>query len=155
MINQLAQFFGQDATRTQAYQNFGQQYQQDPSQLSGTAVAQHYGDLARHMDSNQMEAAHQQAFGQMSEADRMALAQHYQQVTNDPNQPYQGYPQGMPLQQAAQPQQLGRMTQQAAQSDPNMLGQLLGPNSPLNSTGAKLAMAGAAAALASSFLSNR
>ena len=61
----------------------------------------------------------------------------------------------MDLDQAAQPRELGRMTRRAAQEDPDLLEQIVGPNSPLNNTGAKLAMAGAAAFLASKYLGKR
>ena len=84
-----------------------------------------------------------------------ALAEQFQQATRDPRRPYQGYPQDLGLDQAADPRQLGRMASRASREDPDLLEQLVGPNSPLNSTGAKLAMAGAAAYLASKYMNNQ
>ena len=54
--------------------------------------------------------------------------------------------------QMMQPRRLARMTRYAAQHDPELLAELVGPASPLNSTAAKLAMADAAAALAGHYL---
>lgn len=154
LLGSLGQFFGQDPARQQQYQDFTQRYNTDPNQISDAEAAQRYRELvgSGQLPPQELDQAHEQAFSRVPEQDRRQLAQHYQQATNDPQRPYQGYPQGMDLNEAAQPRNLGRMTQQAAQQDPDLLGQIVGPNSPLNSTGAKLAMAGAAAFLASKYL---
>lgn len=154
-MDRLTQFFGQDPNRQQQLQQFQQQYQQDPSQLDPRQTAQMYRQMANQLDPQDLDEAHQQALSQVPEQDRRQMAQQFQQWTQDPNNPYQGYPQGLDLNQAAQPQQLGRMMSQAGQQSPDLLEQLAGPNSPINSTGAKLAMAGAAAFLASKYLGNR
>lgn len=153
MLNRLSQFFEQDVTRPKAYQDFTRRYHEDAAQLSGAEVAQHYGDLAKYLGDQDMDKAHEQAFGQMSEQDRRELAQQYQYATRDPTRPFQGYPAGTHFNQVTQPRQLGKMTRNAAQHDPDLLAELVGPDSPLNSMGAKLAMAGAAVALARQFLS--
>ena len=152
MLTRLSQFFGADPTRPQAYRDFTQRYQQDPAALSGADVAHHYGDLATYLDEQDMDAAHEQAFGHLSEQDRRALAQQYQYASRDPTRPFQGYPAGTHFNQMTQPRRLGRMTRNAAHHDPDLLSELVGPDSPLNSTGAKLAMAAAVAALASRYL---
>ena len=152
MLSKLSQFFEQDAARPQAYQDFVQRYQQDPTQLSDAEVSEHYGALATHLDDHDMDAAHEQAFGQLSEQDRRELAQRYQYAGRDPTRPFRGYPGGTHFNQMMQPRRLGRMTRYAAQHDPELLAELVGPDSPLNSAAAKLAMAGAAAALAARYL---
>ncbi len=157
IFDQLGQFLNQNPQAQQQYQQFADQYDNDPSQISDEEAARRYRELMAQADPNSpaVQQANQQAFSQMSEQDREALAQQFQQATQDPNRPYQGYPQQYTLQQAAQPQQLGQMAQQAAKDDPDLLESLVGPNSPLASTGAKLALAGAAAFLAKQFLSKR
>ncbi len=155
MMDRLNQFFGQDPSRQQQFQDFSQRYEQDPSQLSPQETARLYRQLADQLDPDDLDEANEQAFSQMPEPERRQLAQQFQQWTQDPNRPYQGYPQGMDLDQAAQPRQLGRMMQQAGREDPDLLEQIVGPNSPLAGTGGKLAMAGAAAFLASRLLGGR
>ena len=155
MFDRLSNFFGQDTTRQQDYQEFSQRHQSDPASIEGSEVSRRYRDLAGQLDDNDMDEAHEQAFTQLAPQERRQLAERYQEATRDGSRPYQGFPKGMDLDQAAQPRELGRMTRRAAQEDPDLLGQLVGPNSPLNSTGAKLAMAGAAAFLANKYLGKR
>lgn len=157
MFDQLGKFLNGNPQSQQQYQQFADQYDNDPHSISDEEAARRYRELMAQAQPNSpaVQQAHQQAFSQMSQQDREALAQHYQQATQDPNRPYQGYQQQYTLQQAAEPQQLGQMTHQAAQQDPDLLSGLMGPNSPLQSTGAKLALAGTAAFLAKQFLSKR
>lgn len=155
MLDRLGQFFGQDNSRQQEYQDFTQRYNQDPSQISDAEAARRYREMMSQMHDQDLDDVNEQAFGQLPPQDRRVLAQRFQDATRDPNRPYQGYPQNMELDQAADPRQLGRMAQQAGREDPDLLEQLVGPNSGLNSTGAKLAMAGAAAFLASRYLNKR
>lgn len=152
MLDRLGQFFGQDSGRQQEYQDFSQRYNQDPSQISEAEAARRYREMMSQMHDQDLDDVNEQAFGQLPQEDRRALAQRFQDATRDPNRPYQGYPQDLDLDRAAEPRQLGRMAQQAGREDPDLLEQLVGPNSGLNSTGAKLAMAGAAAFLASRYL---
>lgn len=156
-MDRLGQFFGQDTNRQQEYQDFAQRYQQNPSQISEAEAARRYRDMVAsgQLDDDDLEEAHQHAFSQMSPQERRMMAEQYQQATRDPNRAYQGYPQDLDLDQAADPRHLGRMTRQAGQQDPDLLEQLVGQGSPLNGTGAKLAMAGAAAFLASKYLGKR
>lgn len=155
LMDRLGQFFGQDSNRQQEYQDFHQRYQNDPSQISDAEAARRYREMAGQLDDNDLDEAHEHAFSQMTPQDRRTLAQQYQQATRDPQRPYQGYPSDMDLDQAADPRHLGRMTRRAGQEDPDLLEQIVGPNSALNGTGAKLAMAGAAAFLASKYLGQR
>lgn len=157
LMDRLGQFFGQDPNRQQDYQDFAQRYQNDPSQISEAEAARRYRELmaSGQLRDDDVDEANQQAFQQMPQQDRRALAEQFQQATRDPRRPYQGYPQDLGLDQAADPRQLGRMASRASREDPDLLEQLVGPNSPLNSTGAKLAMAGAAAYLASKYMNNQ
>jgi len=157
ILDQLGQFLNQNPQSQQQYQQFADQYDNDPNAISDEEAARRYRELMAQAQYNnpQVQQAHQQAFSQMSQQDREVLAQQFQQATQDPNRPYQGYPQQYTLREAAEPQQLGQMAHQAAQEDPDLIQNLMGPNSPLQSTGAKLALAGAAAFLAKQFLSRR
>lgn len=157
LLGRLGQFFGQDTNRESEYRDFAQRYNTDPNQISDAEAARRYREMMAHSqdDDDDNDYNDDQAFGQMSEQDRRAMAQRYQEATRDPNRPYQGYPDGMDLDQAAQPGNLGRMTRRAAREDGDLLEQMVGQNSPLNSTGAKLAMAAGAAFLASKYLGNR
>ena len=154
-MKKINEFFEQDQARQQAHQDFAARYQQDPEQLTDDEVSRHYRELANHLDDQDMDAAHQLAFAQMSEDDRRTLAQQYQYATRDPSRAFQGYPAGTDFKRMAQPRQLGRMTRDAARNDPELLEQLVGPDSPLPSASAKLAMAGTAAALASRYFAKR
>jgi phytoene dehydrogenase-like protein len=155
MFERLGQFFGQDDTRQQEYQDFTRRYQDDPSQISDAEAARRYREMTSQLNDDDLDEAHADAFSRMPEQDRRTMAQRYQEATRDPNRPYQGYPQDMDLDRAADPRELGRMTRQAGREDPDLLEQLVGPNSGLNSTGAKLALAGAAAFLASRYMGKR
>ena len=154
-MDRLNQFFGQDTQRQQEYQDFSQRYQQDPHSISDAEAARRYREMASQLDDDDLDDAHEQAFSQMSPQERRMMAEQYQRATQDPNRPYQGYQQDYDLDRASQPRELGRMTRLAGRDDPDLLEQLVGQNSPLAGTGAKLAMAGAAAVLASKFLGNR
>ena len=155
MLDRLGQFFGQDQTREQEYQDFERRYREDPSSISDAEAARRYREMARDLDDEDLDEAHEQAFSQLPEQERRQLAQRYQEATRDPGRPYQGYPEDYDLDRAAAPRELGRMTRRAAREDPDLLEQLVGQDSPLSSTGGKIAMAGAAAFLASRFLSGR
>src|SRR5438067_2203251 len=109
MLNRLSQFLDQDPSRQQDYQNFAQRYQQDPNSISDEEAAQRYRELMAHADPQAAEQAHAQAFQQLPQQDRQQWAQQFQQAHQDPNIPWQGYPQGMDPSQAAHPQQLGQM----------------------------------------------
>ncbi len=155
MMDRLNQFFGQDNSRQQEYQDFAQRYQNDPDSISDAEAAQRYRELASQLEDDDLDEAHEQAFRQLPDQDRRRLAQQYQEATRDPNRPYQGYPQDYDLDRAADPRELGRMTRRASREDPDLLEQVVGPNSPISGTAGKLALAGAAAFLASRYLGKR
>jgi len=151
----LSQFFGQDNTRQSDYQDFAQRYQDDPQSISDAEAARRYRELANQLDDDELDEVNEQAFSQLTPQQRRQVAEQYRQATQDPKRPYQGYPQDYGLEQASQPRTLGRMTRRASREDPDLLEQLVGEGSPLASTGGKLALAGAAAFLASRFLGGK
>ncbi len=158
MLDRLVQFLGQDESRQQEYRDFERRYNENPDQISDAEAARRYREIMAQIDNDENEdvgSAYDQAFGRMSEQERRALAQRFQEATRDPRRPYHGYREGMDLDQAAQPRELGRMTRRASQEDPDLLEQLLGSDSPLNSTVGRAALAGAAAFLARRYLSRR
>ncbi len=106
-------------------------------------------------DVPEAEAEYERAFSRMSPDERRELARRYQEATRDDSRSFQGYRSDLDLERASSPRELGRMTRQASQQDPDLLESLLGSNSPLNSTGGKMAMAGLAAFAAKRFLNQR
>ncbi len=158
MLDRLTQFLGQDEARQREYSDFERRYNEDPNQISDAEAARRYREIMAQVDNDDDEdvgSAYDQAFGRMSEQERRALAQRFREATGDPDRPYHGYPEDMDLDQAAQPRALGRMTRRASQEDPDLLEQLVGSNSPLNSTAGKMALAGAAAFLARRYFGKR
>ena len=115
----------------EAYQAYDTMQQQMTPEQIGQA-AQRYYEQASPDQRAQMAQQYQQGFGQYSDTQ----SQQYAQI--DPNQ--------------VTPQQLGQMHQQAAQSHPDMLHQLLSPGGALGGTGSKLAVAGIAAFAAKQLL---
>ena len=140
-------------TRQQDYGEFVDRFGRDPSSIDDREAARRYREMmAQSRDDDEDDFGDDEVFGQLSSADRRALAQQYRDATSDPQRPYQGFPQDLDLERAADPRALGRMTRRAAREDPDLLEQLVGQNSPLSGTAGKLALAGGAAFLASRFL---
>ncbi len=163
MFDKLNEFFGQDSSREQDYRDFERRYREDPSSISNEEAARRYREMMQHQDDTDIddandpeaEAEYEQAFSKMSPDERRALARRYQEANRDDSRSFQGYRDGTDPEQAASPRELSRMTRQASKQDPDLLTSLLGPNSPLNSTGGKVAMAGLAAFAAKRFLGKR
>ncbi len=123
-----------------------------PRQLTADEVTQHYCELATCLDEKEMDQAHEQAFGKLSEQDRRALAQQYQYAGRDPMRSFTGYPNGTNFNQMMQPRLLGRMTRHAAQQDIELLHDLLGDQSPLVGISARDAIAATTITLTTRFL---
>jgi len=159
MFDKLNQFMGQDSSRQDEYRDFERRYRENPDQISDEEAARRYREMMMHtdddMDDPAAETEYEQAFSRMSEGERRDLASRYQEATRDSSRSFQGYREGQDLDRAASPRELGRMTRQASQQDPDLLESLLGQGSPLASTGGKMAMAGLAAFAAKRFLNNR
>lgn len=159
-MDRLNQFFGQDTGREDEYRDFERRYRENPDSISDEEAARRYREMMQHDDMNDMddpdtEAEYERAFSRMSPDERRELARRYQDASRDSNSPFDGFGGGLDMDRAASPRELGRMTRQASQQDPNLLEGLLGQGSPLTSTGGKIAMAGLAALAARKFLSKR
>ncbi len=158
MFDKLNDFFGQDNSRQDDYRDFDRRLREDPNSISDEEAARRYREMAQHQgdqDDPEMDAEYENAFSKLSPQERRTLAEHYQKANNDSSRSFQGYNDGQDLEQASNPRELGRMTRKASQQDPDLLTSLLGSNSPLNSTGGKMAMAGLAAFAAKKFLGKR
>ena len=147
-MDRSSQFGASNTDRQNEYADFAQRVEQDPLAISDEEAARRYRELVGQFSDEEVDTVHEQVFGQLPEADRRQLAQQFEAATRDPQRPYQGYPQDFDTQRATQPRELGRMASRAAQEDPNLLDQIVGPDSPLRGTAGKLALAGAAAFLA-------
>lgn len=159
-MDKLNQFFGQDTNREDEYRDFERRYREDPDSISDEEAARRYREMAQHDDMNDMddpdtEAEYERAFSRMSPDERRELARRYQDASRDSSSSFNGYRDDYDDNRASSPRELGRMTRQASQQDPNLLEGLLGQGSPLTSTGGKIAMAGLAALAARKFLGKR
>jgi len=160
MFDKLNEFMGQDTNRQDEYRDFERRYRENPESISDEEAARRYREMMAHLDDGieddpDAESEYERAFSRMSEDERRELARRYQEANRDSSRSFQGYRDGQDLDRASSPRELGRMTRQASQQDPDLLESLLGSNSPLNSTGGKMAMAGLAAFAAKRFLNNR
>src|SRR5689334_3908514 len=108
----LQKFLGSNPQKQQDYADFVQRYQNDPNSISDEEAARRYRELMRNSPQDLADQANQHGFGQLPEQDRRQLAQQYEQAHGNPGRPFDGYSYNDPN-QAADPRQLGRMTQQA------------------------------------------
>lgn len=159
MFDKLTQFLGQDSSREEDYRDFERRYRENPDQISDEEAARRYREMMANSDNDlddpEAEAEYERAFSQMSPDERRHLAHHYRNAHQDESRTFQGYRDDYNEEQAASPRELGRMTREASQQDPDLLEGLLGKGSPLASTGGKMALAGLAAFAAKRFLSRR
>ena len=142
-----------DQNNQQMYQQYANAWDQGTyGQLPEQEVRQNYRQFVQNAPPGMVEQVHQQYFEQMPPQQRGGLVQ--------------GLLGGL-MQQGFNPQQAGiqntnpssmspgeaaRLTGYAAQQQPDLLHQVLGPGGPLGSTGAKLAVAGIAALAAKQIL---
>ncbi len=158
MFDKLTEFMGQGG-REDDYRDFERRVQEDPDSISEQEAAQRYRDMMAHapddLDDPDAEAEYERAFATMSPDQRRELARQYRDANRDDSRSFQGYRDGQNLDQAASPRELGRMTRQASQQDPNLLSSLLGGSSPLASPAGKRALTGLAMFAARRFLSRR
>lgn len=159
MFDKLTQFMGQNTSREEDYKDFERRYRENPDQISDEEAARRYREMMANsendLDDPEAEAEYEQAFSKMSPDERRELARHYQEAHRDDSRSFQGYRDDIDEERASSPRELGRMTREASQQDPNLLEGLLGKGSPLASTGGKMAMAGLAAFAAKRFLGKR
>jgi hypothetical protein len=130
-IDLLQQFLGGDSQRQQEYSDFAQRYSNNPHSVSNEEAAQRYQEIIRHAPPELVEQAFDYAFRQLPLNDREALAAQLRAASQDSSRPFDGYSYRSER-QAATPQNLKRMLSQASQQDPDLLGKLFGPDSPLN-----------------------
>ena len=158
MFDRLTEFFGQSPEREQDYRDFENRYRQDPNAISDEEAARRYRELiARTQEADEDDEAfseYERAFSNLTEQERRDLAERYRSADADPSRSFDGFRPGETVEEASSPRELGRLTRRAAEKDPDLLDQLLG-DSPLNSKGGRVAMAGVAAFLASRFLGRR
>lgn len=142
-----------DQNNQQMYQQYANSWDQGSyGQLPEQEVRQNYRQFVQNAPPEMVQQVHQQYFEQMPPQQRGGLVQ--------------GLLSGL-MQQGFNPQQAGiqntnpysmspgeaaRLTGYAAQQQPDLLHQVLGPGGPLGSTGAKLAVAGIAALAAKQML---
>lgn len=147
----LQKFFGSNPQQQEEYSDFVQRQQNDPNSISDEEAARRYREMMRHAPSDLADEANQHGFGQMPEQDRRKLADQFSEANRNPGRPFDGYRYN-DSDEAADPRQLGRMTRQAENQDPDLFDSLFGQSSPLSGTLGKAALAGAAAYAASRFL---
>ena len=159
MDRMLGEFFGQDKNREEDYRDFERRQRENPEQISDREAAQRYREMMQHVDdgdeNEEVEQEYERAFNNLSPQERRDLAERYMKATEDSGRSYQGYDRSQDIERASSPRELGRMTRRAAKQDPDLLEQLVGSNSPLNSRGGKMALAGLAAFAAKRFLGNK
>ena len=159
MDRMLGEFFGQDKSREEDYRDFERRQRENPEQISDREAAQRYREMMQHVDdgdeNEEVEQEYERAFSNLSPQERRDLAERYMKATEDSGRSYQGYDRQHDIERASSPRELGRMTRRAAKQDPDLLEQLVGSNSPLNSRGGKMALAGLAAFAAKRFLGNK
>ncbi len=155
----LGEFFGQDKNREEDYRDFERRQRENPDQVSDQEAARRYREMMGQMDDQdedeEVQREYERAFSNLSPQERRDLAERYMKATEDSGRSYQGYDRNHDVERASSPRELGRMTRRAAKQDPDLLEQLVGSNSPLNSRGGKMALAGLAAFAAKRFLGNK
>ena len=143
-----------DQNNQQMYQQYANHADQGTySQIPDQEAQQNYTQFVQNAPPQMVQQAHEQYYQQMPPQQRGGLMQ--------------GLMGGL-MQRGAMPQQMGiqntdpntmspqdaaRVTGYAAQQQPDLLHQIMGPGGPLGSTGAKLAVAGIAAFAAKQMLS--
>ena len=122
----------------QRYQNYQRGYSNNSwDGVDDQDVVDRYQRTVQHAPPEVVEEAHLEAFRRLPPEERQRILSQFQQVSNDPGQPftYGG-------QMDASPEVLARMAGQARQQQPDLLGSL---GSVLSNPMAKMAMAGVAA----------
>ena len=122
----------------QRYQSYQRGYSNNSwDDVDDQDVVDRYQRTVQHAPPEVVEEAHLEAFRRLPPEERQRILSQFQQVSNDPGQPftYGG-------QMDASPEVLARMAGQARQQQPDLLGNL---GNVLSNPMAKMAMAGVAA----------
>ncbi len=158
MFDKLDPFMGQDGNKRDEYRDFERRYREDPDGISEEEAARRYREMMANTDDDlddpEAETEYERAFSRMSPEERRELARRYQDASSGSSSPFDGFG-GLDLDRAASPRELGRMTRQASQQDPNLLSSLLGPGSPLSGPAGRMALTTLASFAARRFLSRR
>ena len=158
MFDKLNQLMGQDSNKQDEYRDFERRYREDPDGISEEEAARRYREMMAHsgddLNDPEADAEYERAFSRMSESERRELARRYQDASSRSSSPFDGFG-GLNMDRAASPRELGRMTRQASQQDPNLLTSLLGPGSPLSGPAGRMALTTLASFAARRFLSRR
>lgn len=137
----------------QMYQQYANAWDQGTyGQLPEQEVRQNYQQFVQNAPPQMVEQAHQAYFEQMPPQQRGSFVQSLLgSLTQQGFNPQQaGIRNTNPYNMS--PAEAARLTGYAAQQQPDILHQILGPGGPLGSTGAKLAVAGVAALAAKQIL---
>ena len=122
----------------QRYQTYQRGYSNNAwDDVDDQDVVDRYQRTVQHAPPEVVEEAHLEAFRRLPPEERQRILSQFQQVSNDPGQPF-SY--GGPMD--ASPEVLARMAGQARQQQPDLLGNL---GNVLSNPMAKMAMAGVAA----------
>lgn len=142
-----------DQNNQQIYQNYANAWDQGTySQIPEQEARENYRRFIQSAPPQAIEQVHQQYYEQMPLQQRGGLVQGLLQgLTQRGFNPQQAGIQNTDPYNMS-PRDAARLTGYAQQRDPDILHQVLGPNGPLGSTGAKLAVAGLAALAAKHFL---
>ena len=154
----ITDLFGGDKSRQDELRDFERRHRENPDDSEEEAARRYREMMAHSQDSDEDEEMHgeyERAFSQMSPEKRRELAQRCEAAHRDGGRAFQGYPEHRDVERSATPRELGRMTRHAARKDPDLLQQLMGPNSPLSGRIGKMAMSGLAAFAAKRFLGRR
>jgi hypothetical protein len=143
-VDQLQQFLGGNHND---YVDFLQRFQANPNAISNEEAARRYRELMSKLPPEAAAEVHSQVLAQLPPDERRQIAEQFERANNDPNQPFTGFD-ADDLDQAAQPRTLGVMSQRASTQDPDLFGQIFGPNSPLNGPLGKMLMSALVAYLA-------
>ena len=157
-MDKLTDLFGGDKGRQDDLRDFERRHRENPDDISEQEAARRYREMMANTqdadEDEEMQGEYERAFSHMSSEERRTLAERYQEAHHDSRRSFEGYA-GQDLGHAASPRELGRMTRHAAQRDPDLLQQLIGPNSPLSGRVGKMVMAGLASYAAKRFLGRR
>jgi hypothetical protein len=142
-----------DPNNQQMYQQYANHWDQGTyGQIPEQQARQNYQQFVQNAPPQMVEQVHQQYYEQMPPQQRGGLIQGL--VGSLMGQGYN--PQQAGIQNTnpynMSPQDAARLTGYAAQQNPDILHQIMGPGGPLGSTGAKLAVAGIAALAAKQIL---
>ncbi|MBC8163458.1 MAG: hypothetical protein H7Z42_19795 [Roseiflexaceae bacterium] len=106
-------------------QALSRQIMEATNNLTDEQASQRYQQILAQLPPDQAEDLNAMAMSQVGQTERHSLAAQLRQANNDPDSPFDGYDYDDD-DEAASPASLGRMSLQAQQQDPRLLGGMLG-----------------------------